>query len=221
MLQRFGGLTQAVIRVRQIIARGGAIASAGAVLRDIIGQRNRCLLIRRLHILHFSGGVEQRILLRGDIHIHLRKVLRVRQIFVHIAGFDIECLQRIEGGVGFFGSRIFLYRLAVCGDSLFRLIEVAIQHSALQRRFARERGVGIRGEQLLVGTDSTAFVLLLQLRTGNLIDAVIRIIGLRIALHQVAQHGYLLAVLMLQAERIAALEERVIGSHACRLLTCV
>ena len=217
LTQRLRRLAQAVIRIRQIIARGSAIASAGAVLRDIVAQTHRRLLVRRLHILHLGGCIQQRILCRGDVHVHLRQVLRVRQIFIYVAALDIQCLKGVQGGVGLFRSRIFLYRLAVGGYGLVVLSQVTEEHGALQRSLPRQRGVGITAQQLLIGDDSAPLVLLLQLGTGDLIHAVVRIVGFGIAFHQVAQHTDLIAVFMLQAEGIAFLEQRIVRSGSLQV----
>ena len=213
--QRFGGLTQTVIRIRQIIPRYGAIPSSGAVLGDIIAEADGRFLVRSLHILHLGRGIEKRILCGRHIHIHLRQGLGVGEVFIYIAALHIQRLECIERRVGLFRSRIALYRLAVRSDSLVVLIEIAEEHRPLQTRFARQRGVRISVQQLLIRSDSAPLVVLLQLRTGDLIYAVVRIVGFRVALHEIIQHADLLAVFMLQAEGITLLEERIVRS--CRL----
>ena len=39
---------------------GGAVASADAILADIVAQRHRSLLVGRLHVLHLCGSEEQK-----------------------------------------------------------------------------------------------------------------------------------------------------------------
>ena len=67
-------------------------------------------------------------------------------------------------------------------------------------------------QQLLIGQDSPALIIFLQLRTGDLIRAVVRIIRTRVATDQVLEHADLIVVLMQQTERIPFLEQRIVRS---------
>ena len=184
---------------------------------EVVGERDGCFLVCCLHVLHLCCGVEERVLLRRDGHVDLRQILGVSEVLVHVSGLDIQSLQRIERCVSLFGSRVGLYRLAIRRDSLVVLSEVAIEHRALQRSLARYRRMRVRREQLLVGHDCPALVVLLQLRTGDLIDAVIGVVGLGKAFYQVAQHADLLIVLMLQTKRVTSLEEGIIGTRRLKV----
>ena len=121
--------------------------------------------------------------MRRHGHVHLSQVLGVREVLVHVTRLYIQRLQRIQGRVGFFGSRVFLNRLTISGNSLLVLLQVAVQHRALQRSLAGYGRVRIGAQQLLIRTNSGTLVIQLQLRTGNLVQTVIRIIGLGITAH--------------------------------------
>ena len=75
--------------------------------------------------------------------------------------------------------------------------------------------MGIGRKQLFVRSDSPAFVILLELRPGNLIESVIGVVGLRIALDEFGQYIHFIAVFMLESKRVTFLEKRIVGS--CRL----
>ena len=199
LLQRLRTLSETVVRIREVVTRRGAITASGAELRDIIAERNGCFAVIGLHVLHLGGRVEERVLGGRDVHVHTREVLGVLEVLVHVSGLHIECLQGIESGVRLFGSRIFLDRLTIGRDRLLVLMEVTIEHRALQRRFARQSRVRIGRKQLTVRAYCRTLIVLLELGTGNLIDTVIGIVGLGIAADEFTKNGDLIAVLMLQA----------------------
>ena len=174
-------------------------------------------MIIRLHVLHLRRGIEERILLRGDGHVNLRKILRVCHVFIHAPCLHIQCLQRIEGGVRLFRSRIFLNRAAVSDYRIVVHMQVTEDHCAFERSLACQRRMGIGVEQLLISGNSSSLVVQLQLCPCGLIHAIIRIIGFRIALSQFAEHVDFLSVLMLQTQREAALEEGIVGSGGLEL----
>ena len=114
-------LTQAVIRISQVIPCSRAVTSACAVLRQVVRQRDGGFLISCLHILHLGGCIEQRVLCRRDVHIDLREVLRVLEIFIYITCLYIQRLQCIQSRISLFRCRVFLDRLTVSGNSLLVL----------------------------------------------------------------------------------------------------
>ena len=95
MLQRLGSLSQTVVRVREVVPRSGTVPSARTETGDIVAERDGRFLIRRLHVLHLRCRINQAVLLRRDGHIHLREVLGVGQIVVHVSLLHVECLQRL------------------------------------------------------------------------------------------------------------------------------
>ena len=161
VLQGLRTLTETVIGVGQVIAGGGAITSSGAVLRQIIAEADRRFLVGCLHILHLCRGIQQRVFCRGDIHIHLRQLLGVGQVLIHVTRLHIKRLQRIQSRVCLFRCRIFFDRLTVSDYCLVVLTQVTIKHRTLQRRFACQSRMRIGLEQLLIGRDSTVFIVLL------------------------------------------------------------
>ena len=98
---------------------------------DVVRERDGRFLVVRLHVLHLRRSVEETVLLGGDGHVHLRQPLGVRHILIHFSFLYVECLQCIQRSIGLFRSRIFLYRLAVSGNSISVLTEVPIEHRAL------------------------------------------------------------------------------------------
>ena len=77
--------------------------------------------------------------------------------------------------------------------------------------------MGISAQQRLVGEDSSALVVFLELRTRGFIHRIVCIVGLGITLDELTHHVYLLIVFMLQSQRISPLEKRIVGTGSLQL----
>ena len=100
--------------------------------------------------------------------------------------------------------------MLIGGNGFVVLVQVAVEHSPLQRCLAGKAAVGVVLQQLLVRRYRRTLVVQLQLRTRRLVETVIGIVRLRIARHEGAHRVDLVVVLVLQALRIPALERGII-----------
>ena len=212
--QGIGLLTQAVIGIGYIVLCRRAVAAARAVLVEIDCQRRRRTLVVALHVLQFRGGETERVVLGGNLHVHAPELLGISQILVDISVLHIECLQTVQRRIGLFASGIGLYRMLVGGNGFGVLVQVAVEHSPLQRRLAGEVAVRVGLEQLFVRGYRSTLVVQLQLRTRRLVETVVSIVRLRIARYQRAHRIYLLLVFVLQTLCISALERGIIRPRA-------
>ena len=188
----------------------GAVASAVAIAGDICCQPGSCFLVVAEHVLQFGCYVSQRVF--GCLYAHLRltEFFRISQILADIVRGYIHLLQSVECGVCLLCARIILDGTLEGAYSLVVLLEVAMNHTLLQRSLASHVRIGVVAQQAFVCHDGGLLLVVLDISARHFVESIIGVVGLWISSHEVEHLFGLVDVLVHQSVSVTCLERGVV-----------